>query len=120
MYCGSCLRDNALAGALIRAGHTVHLIPLFSPLRTDVPNHTQGAPVFFGGINIYLQHAMRLFRKTPRMFDWLLDRKWLLNAATKHGGSTPPEHLVDLTLDILKGERGGVAKEGESPCRIHS
>jgi glycosyltransferase involved in cell wall biosynthesis len=111
MYCGSCLRDNALAGALIRAGHTVHLIPLFSPLRTDVPNHTQGAPVFFGGINIYLQHAMRLFRKTPRMFDWLLDRKWLLNAATKHGGSTPPEQLVDLTLDILKGERGAIAKE---------
>ena len=111
MYCGSCLRDNALAGALIRAGHKVTLIPLFSPLRTDIANHTEGGPVFFGGINIYLQHALRLFRKTPRMFDWLLDRNWLLNAATKHGGSTPPEQLVDLTLDLLQGETGGVAKE---------
>ena len=111
MYCGSCLRDNALAGALIRAGHKVTLIPLFSPLRTDIANHTEDGPVFFGGINIYLQHALRLFRKTPRMFDWLLDRNWLLNAATKHGGSTSPEQLVDLTLDLLQGETGGVAKE---------
>jgi glycosyltransferase involved in cell wall biosynthesis len=111
MYCGSCLRDNALAGALIRAGHKVTLIPLFSPLRTDIANHTEGGPVFFGGINIYLQHALRLFRKTPRMFDWLLDRNWLLNAATNHGGSTPPVQLVDLTLDLLQGETGGVAKE---------
>ena len=35
MYCGSCMRDNALATALKRQGHHVTLIPLFTPLRTE-------------------------------------------------------------------------------------
>jgi hypothetical protein len=31
MYCGSCMRDNALATALKRLGHGITLIPLFTP-----------------------------------------------------------------------------------------
>ena len=38
MYCGSCMRDNALAVALKRLGHDVTLIPLYTPLRTDAPS----------------------------------------------------------------------------------
>lgn len=111
MYCGSCLRDNALAGALKRGGHDVTMVPLFSPVRTDTQNQSGGSGVYFGGINIYLQHASRLFRKTPRAVDWLFDRQWLLNVATNYGSSTPPEQLVDLTLDLLKGTHGHAAKE---------
>src|SRR5947209_6770599 len=96
MYCGSCLRDNALAGALKRLGHQVTLVPLFSPVRTDVADQSNNGEVFFGGVNIYLQHASPLFRHTPRALDWLLDRKWLLNVATKYGSGTPPEQLVGL------------------------
>jgi len=111
MYCGSCLRDNALAGALKRLGHQVTLVPLFSPVRTDVADQSNNGEVFFGGVNIYLQHASPLFRHTPRALDWLLDRKWLLNVATKYGSGTPPEQLVGLTLDLLLGEEGHAAKE---------
>jgi hypothetical protein len=31
MYCGSCMRDNALAAELIRQGHDVILLPFYTP-----------------------------------------------------------------------------------------
>ena len=55
MYCGSCLRDNALAAQLITRGHDVTLIPLYTPLLSDEANVTR-PEVLFGGISIYLQH----------------------------------------------------------------
>ena len=33
MYCGSCLHDNTLAGALLRLGHEVVLLPTYTPMR---------------------------------------------------------------------------------------
>ena len=31
MYCGSCIRDNALATALMARGHEVLLLPIYTP-----------------------------------------------------------------------------------------
>ena len=110
MYCGSCMRDNALAAALMRMGHQVSLIPLYTPLKTE-PRSVSHDEVFFGGVNVYLQHASGLFRKTPRALDWLLDRNWLLKLAGKYGADTPPEQLAGLTLSLLQGEEGPAVKE---------
>ena len=110
MYCGSCMRDNALAAALMRMGHKVTLIPLYTPLKTE-PQGVSHDEVFFGGVNVYLQHASGLFRKTPRAVDWLLDRQWLLNLAGRYGAHTPPEQLAGLTLSLLQGEEGPAVKE---------
>ena len=110
MYCGSCMRDNALAVALKSLGHQVTLIPLFTPLRTE-PTDASIGQVFYGGVNIYLQHASRLFRKTPRVMDWLFDRPWLLNLAGRYGATTPPDELGGLTLSILRGADGPAVKE---------
>ena len=41
MYCGSCIRDNALAAALTERGHDVTLLPLYTPTRTDEENVSQ-------------------------------------------------------------------------------
>ena len=35
MYCGSCLRDNALAAGLMARGHDVVLMPIYTPTLTD-------------------------------------------------------------------------------------
>jgi glycosyltransferase involved in cell wall biosynthesis len=110
MYCGSCMRDNTLASALLRRGHEVTLIPLYTPLRTDTPS-VAIKEVFYGGVNVYLQHATRLFRKTPRLVDWLLDSKWLVAFAGRLGASASPSHLGALTVDILRGEEGPAVKE---------
>src|SRR5579862_4614556 len=78
MYCGSCLRDNALAAELMAKGHDVILLPVYTPTRTDEQNVSQ-EKVFLGGISVYLQQHMPFFRKTP----WLLDRLWDSKIALK-------------------------------------
>jgi glycosyltransferase involved in cell wall biosynthesis len=110
MYCGSCMRDNDLAMTLKRLGHDVTLVPLYTPLRTEAQTPSS-SEVFYGGVNVYLQHAARLFRHTPRVFDWIFDRPWLLGIAGNMGAQTPPEKLADFTLDILRGEDGSAQKE---------
>ena len=71
MYCGTCLRDNSLATALLRMGHDVTLVPLYTPTLTDEANVSQDK-IFFGGISVYLEQNWALFRNTP----WLLDQLW--------------------------------------------
>ena len=110
MYCGSCMRDNALAAALKRQGHGVTLVPLYTPLKTE-PQTVAEPEVFFGGVNVYLQHASKVFRHTPRFVDWMLDRPWLLKLAGNYGATTPPEELAELTISLLQGEEGPAVKE---------
>jgi ABC-type lipoprotein export system ATPase subunit/glycosyltransferase involved in cell wall biosynthesis len=110
MYCGSCLRDNALAGALVRLGHSVTMLPLYTPLKTDTPDAST-SPVFYGGINSYLQYVSGIFRWTPRFLDWILDRPWLLKIAGSLGAQTSPSRLGPFVLSILKGEEGPQIKE---------
>ena len=110
MYCGTCIRDNALAAELISQGHRVTLLPLYTPTLTDEENVSQ-PKVFFGGISIYLQQHLALFRKTP----WLLDRLWdsglALKAAARRSIPTSPRLLGELTVSMLKGEHGFQCKE---------
>ncbi len=110
MYCGSCMRDSALAHGLRNIGHVVTLIPLYTPLRNERDIGTTGE-VFYGGVNVYLQHARKLFRRTPRVLDWVFDRPWLLNMAGRMANQQSPADLAGLTMDILRGEDGAEAKE---------
>ncbi len=110
MYCGSCLRDNALAAELKARGHDVLLVPLYTPTLTDEPNVSEPR-VFFGGINVYLQQHAGLFRRTPALLDKLLDSSWLIKAATSGSFSTDPRSLGELTVSTLKGEDGFQRKE---------
>jgi len=64
MYCGSCLRDNALAAELKAQGHDVLLMWVYTPTLVDEDNVSDGH-VLFGGISVYLQQHSVLFRKTP-------------------------------------------------------
>ena len=110
MYCGSCLRDNALAAQLITRGHDVTLLPLYTPLRTDEANVTR-PDVLFGGISIYLQHQSAFFRSLPRFVDRLLDAPWLIRMFADRSMSTDPKLLGGLTVSMLDGPRGVLRKE---------
>ena len=87
MYCGSCLRDNALAAELISRGHDVTLLPVYTPTLTDEPNVSQ-EKVFFGGISVYLEQYVPLFRKSPRWLDRLWDSTPMLQLASRRSIST--------------------------------
>jgi glycosyltransferase involved in cell wall biosynthesis len=110
MYCGSCLRDNALVIALRKLGHDALLIPTYTPVTLDEPDQSTG-PVLMGGVNVYLQEKSALFRRTPRWLDWLFDRRWLLKFAGRFAGSTNYRDLGSLTISMLQGEHGHQKKE---------
>jgi glycosyltransferase involved in cell wall biosynthesis len=110
MYCGSCLRDNAVATELIDMGHDVLLAPIYTPTLTDETNVSQGR-VLFGGISVYLQQYLPFFRRTPRWLDWLWDSNFVIKAATRFSVSTDPAELGGLTVSMLEGEDGPQRKE---------
>ena len=110
MYCGSCLRDNAMATELMKRGHDVLLLPVYTPTLTDEPN-VSNDHVVLGGISAYLEQYVPLFRKTPRWLDRLWDSKTALNLATRRSISTNPKMLGEMTVSVLKGEGGFQRKE---------
>jgi len=110
MYCGSCLRDNAMATELMKRGHDVLLLPVYTPTLTDEPN-VSNDHVVLGGISAYLEQYVPLFRKTPRWLDRLWDSKTALNLATRRSLSTNPKMLGEMTVSVLKGEGGFQRKE---------
>jgi glycosyltransferase involved in cell wall biosynthesis len=112
MYCGSCLRDNALASELISRGHDVTLLPVYTPTRTDEPNVSH-PKVFFGGISVYLEQYVPLFRHSPRWLDRLWDATPMLRLASDRSISTSPKMLGELTVSMLRGEHGFQKKEIE-------
>lgn len=112
MYCGSCLRDNALATELLRRGHDVVLTPVYTPTRTDETN-VSGGHVFFGGISVFLEQHSAFFRHTPRFLDRIWDSSWALRLATSRQIEVDPKRLGEMTVSMLRGERGFQAKEIE-------
>lgn len=110
MYCGSCLRDNALAIELLRRGHQVTLLPLYTPTNPDETNVSYNR-VLFGGISIYLQQYMPFFRRSPKWLDRVIDAPWIIKAFASRSISTDPRLLGDLTISMLEGDRGVLRKE---------
>jgi len=110
MYCGSCLRDNALASALIARGHDVVLTPVYTPTRTDERNVSQHH-VVFGGISVFLEQHSSIFRHTPRMLDRLWDAEWVIKLASKRQIKVDPQSLGEMTVSMLRGDQGLQRKE---------
>src|SRR5690242_18414357 len=112
MYCGSCIRDNALAAELKRQGHDVILLPIYTPTLTDETN-VSSDKVVFGGISVYLEQHSALFRNTPWLLDRLWDSRWALKLASRRSIAVNPRALGELTVSMLRGEDGFQRKELE-------
>src|SRR5437867_2768613 len=110
MFCGSCMRDNTLASALIAQGHDALLIPTYTPIRTDEADVSEKR-VFFGGINVFLQQKLALFRHTPWLLDRLLDAPRLLRWVARFAVNVEAAKLGELTISMLQGEHGHQRKE---------
>ena len=110
MYCGSCMRDNTLARALVALGCDVQLIPTYTPIRTDEENVAIDR-VFFGGINVFLQQKLPLLRYLPGVLDRWLDRPWLIRRVAGGNIETSAKMLGALTVSMLRGEAGRQRKE---------
>lgn len=110
-YCENCLRDAALVKAMRKLGHDVLMVPLYLPLQSDKTEQLTNAPIFFGGVNVYLQQKFNLFRKTPRWIDRFFDSRRLLEWAGRKAGMTNARDLGETTISMLQGEHGRQVKE---------
>ncbi|MBN1516091.1 glycosyltransferase family 4 protein [Candidatus Sumerlaeota bacterium] len=110
-HCGNCIRDNMLVHELRALGHDAVMAPLYLPLITDEAILTDGMPMFFGGVNVYLQQKFSLFRHTPRWIDRVFDAQWLLRGVAKKAGMTEAHELGEMTFSMIRGEHGNQAKE---------
>lgn len=110
MYCGSCIRDNALAAGLESLGWDVVLLPLYTPIRVDGADRSVDQ-VFFGGINVYLQQKVPFFRYLPAFFDRWLDNPSLVRRVASKAVSVSASELGAMTLSMVRGEDGHQRKE---------
>jgi len=110
-YCENCVRDAALATAMRRLGHDVLIIPMYLPFQGDRNEAVGNAPIFFGGINVYLQQKSAFFRKTPRWFDRMFDSPKLLGWLARKSKMTSAGNFGDMAISMLRGEQGRQVKE---------
>ncbi len=111
-YCGACMRDNALAKSLHAAGHRVSLLPMYLPLQLDedvLP--LSGNPIFFGGINVFLQHKLPFLRHTPRWCHKLLNNASLLRSAARRSHMTSARGHGEMALAMLRIGHGQFDRE---------
>lgn len=111
MYCGNCFRDNMLVAALRRRGHSTLMVPLYLPLTLEEEDRSAGTPVFFGGVNVYLQQKSALFRSAPRWLHDLLASERLLRWTSQFASRTRPQDVGELTVSMLRGEAGNQTRE---------
>ena len=110
-YCENCLRDLEMVKTLRSQGHDVLLVPLYLPLQIKKDEGVANAPIFFGGVNVYLQQKLAFFQKTPRWLDKWFDSKRLLKWVAPKAGMTSAKDLGETTLSMLRGEHGRQLKE---------
>jgi glycosyltransferase involved in cell wall biosynthesis len=111
-YCGSCMRDHDLVAGLKRLGHDVLIVPMYlPPVLEEGVGDESSCPIFFGGINVYLQQKSWVFRHTPAWLDRLFDGRGLLRWASGKMHMTSPRDLGEILLSMLAGDDGNQRKE---------
>jgi glycosyltransferase involved in cell wall biosynthesis len=89
----------------------VTLLTFYTPTLTDEENVSRQQRVFFGGISVYLEQHLSLFRHTPALLDRLWDAPWVIKALSSGSIAVDPRMLGALTVSTLKGEQGHQRKE---------
>jgi len=112
-YCQNCLRDHILIRALRAKGHDVVLVPLYLPMYGGAVAAEANAPLFFGGISVYVREKLPFLRRMPGWLDRLLNLPGLLRQAAMREGSTNASGLGSMTLSMLEGQHGNQGQEFE-------
>jgi len=133
-YCENCLRDYAMLGAMRAIGHDVLMVPMYLPLSPEGELRATGdvgaaktppsglggatgfegaAPLFFGGVNVYLRQKWALLGHMPGWLRGWLDRPGLLKVAGRMSGMVKAADLKQTLISMLRGEEGRQARELE-------
>jgi glycosyltransferase involved in cell wall biosynthesis len=110
MFCGSCMHDNTLARALSQMGIDIQLIPTYTPIRTDEEDVSIDR-IFFGGINVFLEQTVPMYRFLPNFVGRIFDQPWVIRKLTARASSVNPKSLGKLTISMLRGTAGYQRRE---------
>ncbi len=112
-HCGVCMKDNALVNELRAKGHEAVMLPMYLPHVLDESPADKDQPIFFGGINAYLQLKYSFFRHVPKWLDKVLDSQPLLGKVAKaqKGSMTAGKEVSQMALSTFQGIDGPLAKE---------
>lgn len=103
-HCGSCLRDAALMRGLGAVGHEVTAVPMYLPwvLEEDAGHEPRArTPLFFGGINTYLDASAAWARRLPAWLRRGLDATPLLRLAARLSHLTSAGDLGRLSVSMI-------------------
>lgn len=87
------------------------MVPLYLPLTLDESDQSADTPIFYSGINVFLEQKSALFREAPAWFHNLLTSRSLLKWAAGKAARTRAADLGEITLSMLRGEEGNQARE---------
>lgn len=117
-YCENCMRDRELVKALAQTGVDVVFMPLYLPVELEVSENKDDAvrvrkcPLFFGGINAWLDQNLPGWSKMPAIFRNCLDSSKLLRLAGRSSvAMTNPSKLGAMTLSMLEGKDGRQSRQ---------
>jgi len=111
MYCGNCFHDNALVAALRGLGHEAIMLPLYLPVNVDEDDQSAGQPIFFGGVNVYLEQKSALYRNAPNWMRRLLNSRRVLEWAAGRAVKTRADEAGELLISMVRGENGNQNRE---------
>lgn len=111
MYCGNCFRDNALVAEMRRKGHPTLMVPLYMPMTLDEESTVGDTPIFFNGINVYLEQKSQFFRRAPKWLHKITGSALFLKLAVRRAAKTRAEDVGELMISMLQGEEGNQARE---------
>jgi glycosyltransferase involved in cell wall biosynthesis len=104
-YCGNCYRDMIYLRAIRKVPGTIaSAIPLYLPPDETTSESGLDKNVFFGAISMYLREKVPFLKNMPVFMDRLVDSRPMLKMAARRAGTTNPEGLEDMTLNMIKGE----------------
>lgn len=111
-YCGNCMRDALYVSSLRRYENIeVMAIPLYLPLIEYIAENQRENDVFFGAVSLYLKEKIPALKTMPAFVDKLMDSRPLLNFAAKQAGTTSPDGLEQMTLNMIRTENPSRGKE---------
>jgi len=111
MFCGACARDITLVRGLLRFGHDVEIIPLYTPLKIEKQDDLPLTQVYYGAINAFLQQISGVFQHTPSFIEHPLDNPAFLNWVSQFALSTKASDVGAMAVSVLAGKDGKQRKE---------
>jgi glycosyltransferase involved in cell wall biosynthesis len=94
-----------------KQGHDAAMLSLYLPMTLEESDQSSGAPIFFSGINVYLEQKLSFWGRMPKWLHKQLASPALLKWASGRAAKTRAADLGELTLSMIKGEEGRQAAE---------